>query len=99
VTFTGFFLATKEMRQTIAATLVVVYVVLLSMLLFDGDLRDYVNQSEFARSLVTQFTALVGTAVAFYLGASAVVERTKIQEKTKLESESSGSGAPPRPEG
>jgi hypothetical protein len=86
LTFAGFYFATEEMRPTIAATFVVLYIVLLTTLLLDGHLRDYVSQSEFARSLITQFTALVGTVVAFYLGASAIVDRTKIQQG---ESESS----------
>lgn len=92
LTFAGFYFATQSMRRTIAATLVVLYVVLLSVLLFDNNLRAYVDHSEFARSVVTQFTALVGTAVAFYLGASAVVERAKIQEETKREQPTSSTG-------
>jgi hypothetical protein len=82
-TFAGFYYATTDVRTAIAATFVILYVVILTTLLLDSNLRDVVQSNDFAKSLVSQFTTLVGTVVAFYLGAAAIVRRTELQEETK----------------
>jgi hypothetical protein len=84
-TFIGFYFATADMRLTIAATFVLLYIALLPNLLLNNTVREVISSNDFAKSIVSQFTTLVGSVVAFYLGASALVERTKLQEKTKRE--------------
>lgn len=82
-TFVGFFIVTDDMRTAIAASFVTLYFATLPVLLIDRTIRDIVEKSDFARSVITQFTTLVGTVVAFYLGATAIVDRTRIQEAGK----------------
>jgi hypothetical protein len=58
-----------EMRCAIAATFMVVYFTMLGVLLFSN-----MDLSPVARTLIKNFTYLVGGVIAFYFGSTAVVE-------------------------
>lgn len=67
----------RSERRAIAATAVVVYLVLVSIVTFFG-LTDKTQQlNPLTNLLVTNFTAVVGVIVAFYFGSSAYVEKRK----------------------
>jgi hypothetical protein len=58
-----------EMRCAIAATFMVVYFTMLGVLLFSN-----IGLSPVARTLINNFTYLVGAVIAFYFGSTAVVD-------------------------
>jgi hypothetical protein len=82
VTFFGFFARTEDMRSTIAATFVIVYLTLLSHFINASGLRAAV-ESEVGGSLLDTFTTMVTTIVAFYLGAEAAIRGTEIVQRQK----------------
>lgn len=64
-------------RRAIAATAVVVYLVLVSNVAFFGLTEKPQELNPLTNMLVTNFTAVVGVIVAFYFGSSAYVEVRK----------------------
>jgi len=68
-------LSESAMRTAIASAFIAEYIALVSMVAFSresGDLPDV------GKTLVTNFTQLVGVVVAFYFGASAYVEGRRV---------------------
>lgn len=82
ITFVGFLAISAgdmipRLRIAIAASFVVAYVVLLGMVTFLIEPTDG-GSSEVSSTLVTNFTVLMGTVVAFFFGSSAVEKVAKI---------------------
>jgi hypothetical protein len=88
-------LSEAAMRTAIAGTIVMVYLVLLSIATVDIVPGQH---SPLSDTLITSFTSIVGVVIASYFGASAYVQtRSKVAdgEKTAAPSGSAGRGDKP----
>lgn len=77
VSFGGFYVASRRARVAIGASFVLTF---LAMLPFALTIEALAPNAEtaFAKALVDQFAATVGTVVAFYFGSEAVISGLKL---------------------
>ena len=82
VTFFGFLTGTesvdeRSMRIAIAASVVMVYIVLLATVIFWVEIPDdpKTKLPDITQTMLTHFTTIMGVVMAFYFGASAYIEK------------------------
>jgi cytochrome bd-type quinol oxidase subunit 2 len=82
VTFFGFLneaenVDERSMRRAIAASVVMVYLVLLATVIFwveiPGDPKT--KLPDVTQTMLTHFTTIMGVVIAFYFGASAYIDK------------------------
>jgi hypothetical protein len=83
-----------DVRTALATSFVIVYLSLLAILLIDKRVRSDIEGSDFGKSLVIQLTAVVTSVTAFYLGASAYVEKSRIETPGGIQTPPTSFGAP-----
>ncbi len=77
VAFGGFYVAARRARVGIGAAFILTFLAMLSFALTIPALGRYAD-TDFVRTLVQQFSGVVGTVVAFYFGSEAVISGLKL---------------------
>lgn len=77
VAFGGFYVAARRARVAIGAAFILTFLTMLPFALTIPALAGNA-ETELARNLVKQFSAVVGTVVAFYFGTEAVISGLKL---------------------
>jgi hypothetical protein len=77
VVFAGFFLAARRARIAIAASFILTFLVMLPFALTLPGLGENVDTG-LAKSLIDQFTSVVGIVVVFYFGSETVISGIKL---------------------
>ncbi len=67
------------MRTAIAGTIVIVYLVLVGTVAFISKGK----MAEITRTMITNFTAIVGIVIAFYFGSSAYIQAQREKQENK----------------
>jgi len=80
-------LAKKEMRKAIAASFTLVYLALLTLVIFN---KDTIADTELAKTIVGHFTWIVGIIIIFYFGSRSVDEYLKRKELKEGEKKDNG---------
>ena len=78
-------LTTEKLRNAIAASLIITYLVLMAIAVFFAHQTG--ELPAITRSMINSFTAIVGVVIAFYFGSSAYIQAKQEKRRKSAEDE------------